>query len=122
MTQTYSVAITDGGFGPVNIKINLSFKEALKEALSCLEHRDISRICNLYAISTENHNEALAQIQEIIERHLARDNEYYYHNDSQDNTFIDINMHPEGDPYNNIRIEIGGYAFFAFAKQEDQNK
>ena len=122
MTQTYSVAITDGGFGPVDIKINLNFKDALKEALSPLEPRDIKRICNLYAVSTDNHKEALAQIQEIIEGHLERDSEYYYHNDSQDNTFIDINMHPEDDPYNNIRIEIGGYAFFAFAKQEDHNK
>lgn len=119
MTHTYSVAITDGGFGPVDIKINLSFKEALKEALSYLESRDISRICYLYSISTENHDEALVRIQEIIEGHLEHDNEYYYHNDSKDNTFIDINMHPEDDPYNNIRIEIGGYAFFAFAKQED---
>ena len=37
MTQPYSIAITDGGYMPIDIKINLTFKEALKEALSHLE-------------------------------------------------------------------------------------
>lgn len=43
MTQIYSIAITDGGSMPIDIKINLTFKEALKEALSHLENQDITK-------------------------------------------------------------------------------
>jgi len=43
MTQTYLIAITDGGSMPIDIKINLTFKEALKEVLSHLENQDITK-------------------------------------------------------------------------------
>lgn len=119
MTQTYSIAITDGGSMPIDIKINLTFKEALKEALSHLEDQDITQICNLYAISTKDHETALNRIQEIIEKHLKEDNEFYYDNTDNDNTIISINTDPKNKPLNNIRIEIVGYNFFAFAKQEN---
>lgn len=118
MPQTYSIAITDGGSMPIDIKINLTFKEALKEALSHLEDQDITQICNLYAISTKDHKIALTRIQEIIEKHLKEDNEFYYDNTDNDNTIISINTNPKNEPLNNIRIEVAGYNFFAFAKQE----
>lgn len=118
MTQTYSIAITDGGSMPIDIKINLTFKEALKEALSHLEDQDITQICNLYAISTKDHKVALTRIQDIIEKHLKEDNEFYYDNTDNDNTIISINTSPKNEPLNNIRIEVVGYNFFAFAKQE----
>lgn len=118
MTQTYSIAITDGGSIPIDIKTNLTFKEALKEALSHLEDQDITQICNLYAISTKDHKVALTRIQDIIEKHLKEDNEFYYDNTDNDNTIISINTDPKNEPLNNIRIEIVGYNFFAFAKQE----
>ena len=66
MPQTYSIAITDGGYMPIDIKTNLTFKEALKETLSHLEEQDITQICSLYAISTKNHKVALNRIQDII--------------------------------------------------------
>ena len=118
MTQTYSIAITDGGSMPIDIKINLTFKNALKEALSHLEDQDITQICNLYAISTKDHKVALTRIQEIIEKHLKEDNEFYYDNTDNNNTIISINTNPKNEPLNNIRIEVVGYNFFAFAKQE----
>lgn len=118
MTQPYSIAITDGGYMPIDIKINLTFKEALKEALSHLEDQDITQICNLYAISTKDHKVALTRIQDIIEKHLKEDNEFYYDNTDNDNTIISINTNPKNEPLNNIRIEVVGYNFFAFAKQE----
>ena len=111
MTQTYSIAITDGGSMPIDIKINLTFKEALKEALSHLEDQDIAQICNLYAISTKNHNVALTRIQDIIEKHLKEDNEFYYDNADNDNTIISINTNPKNEPLNNIRIEVVGYNY-----------
>lgn len=118
MTQTYTIAITDGGSMPIDIKINLTFKEALKEALSHLEEQDITQICSLYAISTKDHETALNRIQEIIEKHLKEDNEFYYDNTDNDNTIISINTNPKNEPLNNIRIEVVGYNVFAFAKQE----
>ena len=118
MTQTYSIAITDGGSMPIDIKINLTFKEALKEALSHLEDQDITQICNLYAISTKDHKVALTRIQDIIEKHLKEDNEFYYDNADNDNTIISINTNPKNEPLNNIHIEVVGYNVFAFAKQE----
>ena len=119
MTQTYSVAITDGGFGPVDIKTNLTFKEALKKALSYSEPKDIKQFCDLYTISTKDHKAALARIQEIIEKHLNRNNDFYYDNNSNDNTIISIDLRPKPDKYADACIEIGGYDFFAFAKPED---
>lgn len=119
MAKTYSVAVTDGGYGPVDIKINLTFEEALKECLSHLEPKDIKQFCNLYTISTKDHKTALARIQEIIEGHLKRDNDFYYDNNGNDNTIINIDLRPKLDKYNDARIEIGGYDFFAFAKPED---
>ena len=70
MTQTYTIAITDGGSMPIDIKINLTFKEALKETLSHLEDQDITQICNLYAISTKDHETALNRIQEITIKNI----------------------------------------------------
>ena len=119
MVKTYSVAVTDGGCGPIDIKINLTFKEALKERLSHLEPKDIKQFCNLYTISTKDHKTALARIQEIIEGHLKRDSDFYYDNNGNDNTIINIDLRPKLDKYNDARIEIGGYDFFAFAKPED---
>lgn len=121
MAKTYSVAVTDGGYGPVDIKINLTFEEALKECLSHLEPKDIKQFCNLYAISTKDHKAALAHIQEVIEGHLKRDSDFYYDydNNGNDNTIINIDLRPKLDKYNDARIEIGGYDFFAFAKPED---
>lgn len=119
MTQTYSIAITDGGSMPINIKTNLTFKEALKEALSHLEDQDITQICNLYAISTKDHETALNRIQEIIEKHLKEDNKFYYDNTDNDNTIISINTDLENELLNNICIEVVGYNFFAFAKAEN---
>lgn len=121
MSRTYSVAVTDGGFGPVDIKINLTFEEALKECLSHLEDRDIKQFCSLYAISTKDHKAALTRMQEIIEGHLKRDNDFYYDydNNGNDNTIINVDLRPKLDKYNDARIEIGGYDFFAFAKPED---
>ena len=118
MPQTYSIAITDGGYMPIDIKINLTFKEALKEALSHLEDQDITQICNLYAISTKDHKVALTRIQDIIEKHLKEDNEFYYDNADNDNTIISINTNLENELLNNICIEVVGYNFFAFAKAE----
>lgn len=121
MAKTYSVAVTDGGYGPIDIKINLTFEEALKECLSHLEPKDIKQFCNLYAISTKDHKTALARIQEIIEGHLKRDSDFYYDydNNGNDNTIINIDLRPKLDKYNDARIEIGGCDFFAFAKPED---
>ena len=119
MTQTYSIAINDGGSMPIDNKINLTFKEALKEALSHLEEQDITQICSLYAISTKDHKIALTRIQEIIEKHLKEDNEFYYDNTDNDNTIISINTDFENELLNNICIEVVGYNFFAFAKAED---
>lgn len=121
MVKTYSVAVTDGGYGPVDIKINLTFQEALKECLSHLEDRDIKQFCSLYAISTKDHKTALARIQKIIEDHLKHDNDFYYDydNNGNNNTIINIDLRPKLDKYNDARIEIGGYDFFAFAKPED---
>ena len=79
MPQTYSIAITDGGSIPVDIKTNLTFKEALKETLSHLEDQDITQICSLYAISTKDHKTALTRIQEIIEKHLKEENCFRLH-------------------------------------------
>ena len=119
MAKTYSVAVTDGGYGPVDIKINLTFEEALKECLSHLEPKDIKQFCSLYAISTKDHKATLARMQEIIEDHLKHDNDFYYDNNGNDNTIINIDLRPKLDKYNDARIEIGGYDFFAFAKPED---
>ena len=119
MAKTYSVAVTDGGYGPVDIKINLTFEEALKECLSHLEPKDIKQFCSLYAISTKDHKAALARMQESIEGHLKRDSDFYYDNNGNDNTIINIDLRPKLDKYNDARIEIGGYDFFAFAKPED---
>ena len=119
MTQPYSIAITDGGSMPIDIKTNLTFKEALKEALSHLEDQDITQICNLYAISTKDHETALNRIQEIIEKHLKEDNEFYYDNTNNDNTIISINTDFKNELLNNICIEVVGYNFFAFAKAEN---
>lgn len=111
MVKTYSVAVTDGGYGPVDIKINLTFQEALKECLSHLEDRDIKQFCSLYAISTKDHKAALARIQEIIEGRLKRDSDFYYDNNGNDNTIINVDSRPKLDKYNDARIEIGGYDF-----------
>lgn len=121
MAKTYSVAVTDGGYGPVDIKINLTFEEALKECLSHLEPKDIKQFCSLYAISTKDHKAALARMQEVIEGHLKRDDDFYYDydNNGNDNTIINIDLRPKLNKYNDARIEIGGYDFFAFAKPED---
>lgn len=121
MAKTYSVAVTDGGYGPVDIKINLTFEEALKECLSHLEPKDIKQFCSLYAISTKDHKAALARMHEVIEGHLKRDSDFYYdyNNNGNDNTIINVDLRPELDKYNDARIEIGGYDFFAFAKPED---
>lgn len=119
MVKTYSVAVTDGGFGSVDIKINLTFEEALKEYLSHLEPKDIKQFCSLYTISTKDHKATLARMQEIIEGHLKRDSDFYYDNNGNDNTIINIDLRPKLDKYNDARIEIGGYDFFAFAKPED---
>lgn len=119
MAKTYSVAVTDGGYGPVDIKINLTFEEALKECLSHLEPKDIKQFCSLYAISTKDHKAALARMQEVIEGRLKRDNDFYYDNNGNDNTIINVDLRPKLDKYNDARIEIGGYDFLAFAKPED---
>lgn len=119
MAKTYSVAVTDGGYGPVDIKINLTFEEALKECLSHLEPKDIKQFCSLYAISTKDHKAALARMQEVIEGHLKRNSDFYYDNNGNDNTIINIDLRPKLNKYNDARIEIGGYDFFAFAKPED---
>lgn len=121
MAKTYSVAVTDGGFGPVDIKINLTFEEALKECLSHLEPKDIKQFCSLYAIPTKDHKAALARMQEIIQGHLKRDNDFYYDydNNGNDDTIINIDLRPKLDKYDDARIEIGGYDFFALAKPED---
>ena len=119
MTKTYSVAVTDGGYGPVDIKINLTFEKALKECLSHLEDRDIKQFCSLYAISTKDHKAALARMQEIIQGHLEHDSDFYYDNNGNDNTIINVDLRPKLNKYNDARIEIGGYDFFAFAKPED---
>ena len=119
MSRTYSIAVTDGGSRPIDIKINLTFEEALKECLSHLAPKDIKQFCNLYAISTKDHKAALARMQEIIQDCLKRDNDFYYDNDSNDNTIINVNLYPKLDKYNDARIEIDGYDFFAFAKPED---
>lgn len=121
MAKTYSVAVTDGGYGPVDIKINLTFEEALKECLSHLEPKDIKQFCSLYAISTKDHKAALARMHEVIEGHLKRDSDFYYdyNNNGNDNTIINVDLRPKLDKYNDARIEIGGYDFFAFAKPED---
>ena len=58
-------------------------------------------------------------MQEIIEGHLKRDSDFYYDNNGNDNTIINIDLRPKLDKYNDARIEIGGYDFFAFAKPED---
>lgn len=119
MTQTYSIAITNGSVMPINIKTNLTFKETLKEALSHTTPKDIKDFCSLYAISTKDHQSAIHRIQEIIENHIKRDNTFYYDNNGNDEFIISINLDPESDPLNNIRIEVVGYNFFAFAKQEN---
>ena len=121
MAKTYSVAVTDGGYGPIDIKINLTFEEALKECLSHLEPKDIKQFCSLYAISTKDHKVALARMQEVLEAYIKRNNDFYYDydNNGNDNTIINIDLHPKLDKYDDARIEIGGYSFFAFAKPED---
>lgn len=119
--KTYSVAVTDGRYGPVDIKINLTFEEALKECLSHLEPKDIKQFCSLYAISTKDHKAALARMHEVIEGYLKRDNDFYYDydNNGDDDTIINVDLRPKLDKYNDARIEIGGCDFFAFAKPED---
>lgn len=119
MSRTYSIAVTDGGSRPVDIKINLTFEEALKECLSHLEPNDIKQFCSLYAISTKDHKTALARMQEVIEGHLKRDNDFYYDNNGNDDTIINVDLRPKLDKYNDARIEINGCNFFAFAKPED---
>ena len=119
MAKTYSVAVTDGGYGPVDIKINLTFEEALKECLSHLEPKDIKQICSLYAISTKDHKVALTRIQKIIEGYINRDSNFYYDNDGNDSLIISVDLRPKLDKYDDARIEIGGCDFFAFAKPED---
>lgn len=117
-TPTYTIAITDGGYMPINIKTNLTLEATLKEALSHTTPKDIKNFCDLYAISTKDHQSAIYRIQEIVENHIKKDNNFYY-NDNGDNLIISINLDPKSDPLNNIRIEIGGYDFFAFAKPEE---
>lgn len=121
MSRTYSVAVTDGGFGPVDIKINLTFEEALKECLSHLEPKDIKQFCSLYAISTKDHKTALARMQEVLEAYIKRDNDgdFYYDNDGNDSLIISVDVRPERDRYEEAHIEIGGCNVFAFAKPED---
>lgn len=121
MAKTYSVAVTDGGYGPIDIKINLTFEEALKECLSHLESKDIKQFCSLYAISTKDHKAALARMREVIEGYFKRNNDFYYDYDNggEDDTIINVDLRPKLDKYNDARIEIGGYDFFAFAKPED---
>lgn len=121
MAKTYSVAVTDGGYGPVDIKINLTFEKALKECLSHLEPKDIKQFRSLYAISTKDHKAALARMHEVIEGYLKRDNDFYYDydNNGNDDTIINVDLRPKLDKYNDARIEIGGCDFFAFAKPED---
>lgn len=118
MTQTYTIAITDGGYMPVDIKTNLTLEATLKEALSHTTPKDIKNFCDLYAVSTKDHQSALRRIQEMIENYIKNDNKFYYDNDS-DNLIISVDLDPKSDPLNNIRVEIGGYDFFAFAKPED---
>ena len=118
MTQTYTIAITDGGYIPINIKTNLTLEATLKEALSHTTPKDIKNFCDLYAISTNDHQSAISRIQKIIENHIKKDNNFYY-NDNGDNLIISIDLDPKSNPLNNIRIEIGGYDFFAFAKPEE---
>jgi hypothetical protein len=118
MTQTYTIAITDGGYMPINIKTNLTLEDTFKEALSHTTPKDIKDFCNLYAISTKDHQSAISRIQEIVENHIKKDNKFYY-NDNGDNLIISIDLDPTNNPLNNIRIEIGGYNFFAFAKPEE---
>lgn len=123
MTQTYSIAITDGGSMPINIKTNLTLEDALKEALSHTTPKDIKNFCSLYAISTKDHQSAIHRIQEIIENHIKRDNTFYYDNNGNDDFIVSIDLDPESGPLNNIRIEIVGRDFFAFAKpNETDNK
>lgn len=119
MTQTYSIAITDGGSMPINIKTNLTLEATLKEALSHTTPKDIKNFCSLYAISTKDHQSATHRIQEIIENHIKHDDTFYYDNNGNDDFIISINTDPKNEPLNNIRIEIVGYNFFAFAKQEN---
>lgn len=120
--QTYSVAVTDGHHGPVDIKINLTFKEALKDCLSHLEPKDIKQICNLYAVSTKDHKAALTRIQEIIEGHIDCDNEFYYDNGGNNNTVINVDVRPEPNNCDEAHIEISGCNFFAFAKSENNHQ
>lgn len=119
MTQTYSIAITDGGSMPINIKTNLTLEATLKEALSHTTPKDIKNFCSLYAISTKDHQSTTHRIQEIIENHIKHDDTFYYDNNGNDNFIISIDLDPENKPLNNIRIEVVGYNFFAFAKQEE---
>lgn len=118
MTQTYLIAITDGGSMPINIKTNLTLEATLKEALSHTTPKDIKNFCSLYAISTKDHQSATHRTQEIIENHIKHDDTFYYDNNGNDDFIISIDLDPERDPLNNIRIEIVGHDFFAFAKPE----
>lgn len=112
MTQLYTLAITDGGYTPIDIKTNLIFKDVLKEALTQVTSKDITEFCNIYAISTNDLGKAIKSIQQTIERHIKNEKKFYY---EDDNNFI-INITTTKQPLNNISIKICGQQFFAFAK------